>query len=152
MMGDITWFAIRDIIAGLFLISGLFFMFVGGLGIWRMPDAYHRLHAASKCTTLGITGMLLAACFHIADPIVISKAIIAMIFTFVANPIGSHMIAKAAHHGRLKIWSETLRDELAIDKNDPTMSVSDDITGCIDDNPDATRCRVAYPESAREVA
>ncbi len=152
MIQDFTWIAIRDIIAAVFLASGLFFMFVGGFGVFRMPDAYHRLHAASKCTTLGVTGMLLAACFHIADPIVISKAIITVVFTFVANPIGSHLIAKAGHHGGLKVWNETLKDELALDKKDTTMSASDDITGCLDDNPDATHCRLTYPEDAREVA
>lgn len=152
MMHDITWVAVRDLIAAIFLATGLFFMFVGALGVFRMPDAYHRLHAASKCTTLGITGMLLAVCFHIADPIIISKAIITVVFTFVANPIGSHLIAKAAHHAKIEMWPRTLRDELAQDKADPTMSASDDITGCLEDNPDATHCRLTYSESAREVA
>ena len=143
---------IVDVVAGVLMLAGSALALIAAIGLFRMPDAYHRLHAASKCTTLGITGMLLAACFHIADPIVISKAIITVVFTFVANPIGSHLIAKAGHHGGLKVWNETLKDELALDKKDPTMSASDDITGCLDDNPDATHCRLTYPEDAREVA
>ena len=39
MIQDFTWIAIRDIIAAVFLASGLFFMFVGGFGVFRMPDA-----------------------------------------------------------------------------------------------------------------
>lgn len=117
------------LVAAAALLAGLFFLFVGALGVYRFPDAYHRLHAASKCTTLGLTGMLIAACLHIPDPIVVSKALITIALTFVANPIGSHLIAKAAHHAGLPVWERTRSDELAEDKADPSMAVSDAFVG-----------------------
>ena len=124
-----AWEGVADLLAAGALLFGLFFMFVGALGVMRMPDAYHRLHAASKCTTLGVTGMLVAACLRIGDPVVVSKAIITIAFTFVATPIGSHLIAKAAHHGRLPAWDRALSDELAEDTGDPDKAVTDDQIG-----------------------
>ena len=119
--------AAMDWFAALFLGAGLVFMVVGAIGVVRLPDAYNRLHAASKCVTLGLTGMLLAACYHLGTAPVVSKALATIAFTFVATPIGTHMLAKAAHHGHLKMWERTLSDELAEDKADPTHASQDDL-------------------------
>lgn len=127
--GGVTLAGVADLVAAIALLGGIFFLVVGAIGVYRLPDAYHRLHAASKCTTLGLTGMLLAMCLHIAEPIVVSKALITIVLTFVATPIGSHLIAKAAHHAGLPLWERTLSDELAQDKADPNMAVSDDFIG-----------------------
>ena len=79
------------------------------------PDAYHRLHAASKCSTLGLLGLLLAAVFHIGTVDVLTKAFIIVVFTFIAAPVGSHILAKAAHRVGLRQWHGTLSDDLAED-------------------------------------
>ncbi|MFG0293404.1 MAG: monovalent cation/H(+) antiporter subunit G [Phycisphaerales bacterium JB065] len=125
---------IRDAFAAIALAGGLFFMFVGVLGILRLPDAYSRMHAASKCTTLGLTGMLIAAGLHLWTLDIVAKSIAVIVFTFVATPIGTHLLAKAAHHGKLPLWDRTLSDELAEDKADPNMAATDDEIGipCVD--------------------
>lgn len=105
-----------DIFATFFVAAGLFFMAVGAIGIWRFPDAYHRLHASSKCSTLGLLGLLLGAVCHIGTLAVATKAIITMLFAFVATPVGSHILAKAAHIDGLSQWKGTLSDDLADDK------------------------------------
>lgn len=105
-----------DILAILCLLGGIFFMFVGAVGVVRFPDAYNRLHAASKCSTLGLMGFLLAAVFHIGTVAVALKALLTLIFAFVAMPVGSHILAKAAHIDGLEQWERTLSDELADDK------------------------------------
>jgi multicomponent Na+:H+ antiporter subunit G len=118
--------AFMDWSAAIFLAIGLVFMFVGALGTVRLPDAYNRMHAASKCVTLGLTGMLLAACYHIESAPIVTKAIATIVFTFVATPIGTHLLSKAAHHGGLEQWDKTLSDELEEDKKDLSRSVTDD--------------------------
>lgn len=105
-----------DILACVFLAAGLFFMFVGAVGVVRFPDAYHRLHASSKCSTLGLLGLLLAAVFHLLTVGVLAKALITILFAFVATPVGSHILAKAAHLDDLKQWDKTLSDEMAEDR------------------------------------
>ena len=115
-LDGITWRAIFDFFAAACLLMGLFFMFVGALGVVRLPDAYNRIHAASICVTLGLSAMLVAACFHLGAAPIIMKSIITIVFIFVATPIGSHMLAKAAHDTNLPQWENTLSDELAQDK------------------------------------
>jgi len=120
---------IFDILAGLFLIAGLFFMLVGAVGIVRFPDAYNRLHASSKCSTLGLVGLLLGAIFHIGTLAVTTKALLTILFAFVATPVGSHILAKAAHIDKMKQWPGTLSDELAEDYPDREPDPHDDTVG-----------------------
>ena len=107
---------IFDILAIFFLLGGVFFMLVGAIGVVRLPDAYHRLHAASKCSTLGLMGLVLAAMLHVGTLDVITKSIAVILFAFAATPVGSHMLAKAAHRDNAEQWKGTLSDELAEDK------------------------------------
>ena len=117
---------LSDALAVFFLVWGLFFMLVGAIGVVRLPDAYNRLHASSKCSTLGLLGLLLGAVFHVATVSVAIKALLTAAFAFVATPVGSHILAKAAHVDDLEQWHCTISDELAddarsIDSN-PTTS------------------------------
>ncbi|MEM9415912.1 MAG: monovalent cation/H(+) antiporter subunit G [Planctomycetota bacterium] len=102
-----------DIAAIVALAIGLFFMLVGAVGIVRLPDAYHRLHAASKCSTLGLLGLVCAAMLHVGTLAVVTKSIAVIAFAFVAVPVGSHLLAKAAHRDKAPQWKGTLSDELA---------------------------------------
>jgi len=104
-----------DIIAGVFVLAGLFFFVVGAVGIVRMPDTYHRLHAATKSSTLGLMGLLIGVMFHIGTGAVDAKAVTVLIFAFVAAPIGSYMLAKAALRVGDQQWKGTLSDEHAED-------------------------------------
>ncbi|MEM9418277.1 MAG: monovalent cation/H(+) antiporter subunit G [Planctomycetota bacterium] len=104
-----------DIIAGCFVLVGLFFFLVGAVGIIRMPDTYHRLHAATKSSTLGLIGLLVGVVFHIGTGAVDAKVITVIIFAFVAGPVGSHMLAKAALRVGDRQWEGTLSDDHAED-------------------------------------
>jgi multicomponent Na+:H+ antiporter subunit G len=41
------------------LLVGSVFLFLGALGIYRMPDLYNRLQAGTKATTLGAMSTIL---------------------------------------------------------------------------------------------
>jgi multicomponent Na+:H+ antiporter subunit G len=107
---------VMNILACVFLIAGLFFMLVGAIGIVRFPDTYNRLHASSKCGTLGLAGLLIAAVLSLGVTTVGPKALLTIVFAFVAFPVGSHILAKAAHLDKAKQWDKTLSDELAEDR------------------------------------
>jgi len=111
------WATIGDIFSIFFALCGIFFMFVGAIGVVRLPDAYNRLHATSKCSTLGIMGLALAAIFHVGTLAVITKALMTIVFAIVAAPVGSHILAKAAHLDGMKPWDRQLSDELQQDKD-----------------------------------
>ena len=107
---------LRDVITVTFLVVGLGFMLVGVCGIVRLPDAYQRLHASSKCTTLGLLGLLVGAAVHIGTPESIVKDALTIVFAFVATPVGSHALAKSAHAAGMPQGDGTLSAELAEDQ------------------------------------
>jgi len=142
---SLTASGVRDLIAIIALAFGLFFMFVGVLGVLRLPDAYSRMHAASKCTTLGLTGMLIAAGLHLWTLDVVAKSVTVIIFTYIATPIGAHLLAKAAHHGKLPQWDRTLSDT---DPADVERVVIREATGEIELVNEARGWRITKPLSA----
>lgn len=98
---------IMQIISVLWLIFGLFFYFVGVLGVVRLPDAYSRLHASGKVVTMGLLGIILAVGF--VFPSESLKLIVLGFFVSIAAPVTSHAIAKAdkEYSERQKIARDT---------------------------------------------
>ena len=77
---------VGDLLAVVFILGGLFFFAVGAIGIVRLPDVYHRIHAMSKATTLGVMGLLIGAILHIGTPNVLIMSLLTLLFAFVATP------------------------------------------------------------------
>ena len=84
---------------GLLVIGGIF-LFLGALGIYRMPDLYNRLQAGTKATTIGAMSAILGVGF--IEPAWMVKTIIIVIFIGIANPLSSHALARAAYKAGLK--------------------------------------------------
>lgn len=111
-----------DLVVVFFLLAGLFFMFVGAVGIVRLPDVYHRMHAATKGVTLGIAGLLLAGAIALATldgadaGAIVTRVVLVILFQFIANPVGGHLLSKAAHLDGCEPWTGTLSDELEEDR------------------------------------
>ncbi|MBV1708556.1 MAG: monovalent cation/H(+) antiporter subunit G [Erysipelothrix sp.] len=86
-----------EIIAILFLLGGAFFFFVGTTGLIRMPDVFCRMHATTKCDTLG-AGMILVGLMIFNGLSMISlKLFLILIFIWLTNPTAAHIIAKAEY-------------------------------------------------------
>ncbi|GAE94097.1 Na(+) H(+) antiporter subunit G [Gracilibacillus boraciitolerans JCM 21714] len=99
---------VRDIIIILLLLSGTFFILSASIGVIRFPDVYTRLHAATKASTLGISGIMIGAfIFLYAEKGIISgKLILGIIFILLtAPPLSAHMIGRAAHSSGIKPWA-----------------------------------------------
>lgn len=113
---------ILDVLTTLFLIFGVFFMCLAAVGVVRLPDFYHRMHAATKGVTLGIMGILVASMFCLSTHPdvsvinIVTKVALVILFQFVANPVGAHLLSKAAHLDNCPQWEGTLSDELAEDR------------------------------------
>lgn len=86
-----------DLVALFLLVSGLFFFFIGVVGLFRFPDAYTRLHATTKCDTLGCGLVLLSLMLYqgFSGPSV--KIGLMILFIWLSNPTAAHAIAKAAY-------------------------------------------------------
>jgi multicomponent Na+:H+ antiporter subunit G len=100
-----------DIISIISLLGGLFFLFVGTVGLLRLPDVYNRLHATTKCDTLG-AGLLLLSLALQSSLAVGVRLVLLAIFILVTNPTAAHVIAKAAYKTGVKpVLSRKLADD-----------------------------------------
>ena len=87
---------IFNLVSSLFITIGALSIIVGLLGVYRMPDFYTRLHAASIIDTLGAMLILLIEVnFNIGTLLI-------LIFILITTPTAAHALAKSALHGNLK--------------------------------------------------
>lgn len=86
---------------GMALITiGGIFLFLGALGIYRMPDLYTRLQAGTKSSTLGAMSVILGVGF--LNPDWLLKIVMVVIFIGVANPLSSHALARSSYRKGVK--------------------------------------------------
>ena len=86
------------------LVAGLFFIGVTVLGLLRLPDFFTRVHAVSKSETLGIALVLLALIVHDGLTLTSLKLALVVLFVAIANPVGAHVLTRAAVRTGLLPW------------------------------------------------
>lgn len=98
-----------ELLISLLIIAGSIFIFVGSLGLIRLPSLLTRLHAPTKATTLGIGGILVASMFFFwgFEGTLSVHEVLISVFLFLTAPITAHFIAKAHLHEH-----DELRDDL----------------------------------------
>jgi len=84
-----------NIVGEILILIGSLFLFLGGLGIFRMPDVYNRIQAGTKATTLGFMTLTLGV--GINHPSWLLKCIIIILFIAFTNPVSSSVLAKASY-------------------------------------------------------
>ena len=104
------------LIASLITLLGALFLFLGSMGVLRMPDVYNRMQAGTKATTM--CSMLSLIGVGIATPEWLPKLIILILFILFTNPISSHALARAAHFAGIKLTDISLRDNLKDDETE----------------------------------
>ncbi|MGD2128179.1 MAG: monovalent cation/H(+) antiporter subunit G [Lysobacterales bacterium] len=95
-------------------LLGSIFLFLGALGIFRMPDVYNRMQAGTKATTLG--NMLTLLGLGLLIPGWLPKIITIILFVLITNPISSHALARAAHRHGVRLASGSVLDALSDDE------------------------------------
>lgn len=106
-----------DIVGIVFISIGLFFDFIGCLGLVRLPDVYNRLQASTKCITLGTCSILLGVFLIHGFTAGGIKALLCMIFLVLTSPVSAHALARAAHKSGVKLWEKSVVDKYAEDGN-----------------------------------
>ena len=86
---------LRDLISLTFMVGGLFFFFVGTVGLIRLPDVLTRMHATTKCDTLGAGLIVVGVVLHLGFNLASLKALLILAFIWLTNPTAAHIIAKA---------------------------------------------------------
>ena len=87
---------ILDAASLVLFVTGGAFIFVGGLGVLRMPDLYTRMHPAGITDTMGtilvLTGCLLQAELGLATV----KLAAILVFLLLTTPTAAYALANAA--------------------------------------------------------
>jgi len=99
----------QQIIGAVITVLGTVFLFLGALGIVRMPDLYNRLQAGTKATTLGNILTLLG--LGIMHPAWLLKLSLIAIFVLITNPISSHALARSSYRAGIPLADITVLDE-----------------------------------------
>jgi multicomponent Na+:H+ antiporter subunit G len=92
-------------------VVGALFLFLGALGVFRMPDLYNRMQSGTKATTLG--NILTLAGLGIMRPDWLPRILLIAVFVMLTNPISSHALARAAHRDGIPLTEGSVRDDLA---------------------------------------
>lgn len=102
---------LQEAISVILLALGVFFTFSGAVGIVRFPDAYNRIHAATKTSTLGLVSILLAGVVGLGLEPVTIKALVIILFVALTFPVSGHLLARAAYRTGVVLSDRTLHDE-----------------------------------------
>ncbi|MBO3708776.1 MAG: Na+/H+ antiporter subunit G [Candidatus Accumulibacter sp.] len=124
----------KETVVAALIVLGALFVFLGSVGLARLPDFLTRLHGPTKATTIGVGAILLASAifFSGSESTAVSLHELAiLLFLFITAPITAHLLAKAALHRQVR------RDDLT-DGGTPTA-----------DDADAAERQVAQPSSPR---
>jgi len=100
-----------ELVGSVFILVGAVFLFSAGLGLLRMPDAYTRIQAGTKASTLGNMLVLVGLAFY--HPDWTFRLILVIYFVLATNPVSSHALSRAAWLIGTPMASATVTDALA---------------------------------------
>ena len=108
--------AMMDITGALLLLGGALFLFLGSLGLIRMPDVFNRIQSGTKSTTLGTLLVLLGTA--LMQPQWALKLLLIGVFLLFTNPLSSQVLARAAHRSHAQKSELTSVDHLSEDREE----------------------------------
>jgi monovalent cation/proton antiporter MnhG/PhaG subunit len=102
-----------DLLAVLFLLAGGFVTLVAALGVARLPDAFLRMHAATKAGVVGSGLILIGVGFAFDDTGTWLRVAVIVLLLLVTTPVSAHALGLGAYLGGARLWGGTTADELA---------------------------------------
>jgi len=88
---------------------GIIFLFIGSLGVLRLPDVYNRLQAGTKCTTLGAFLTIIGV--GITQPGWFWKTLVIALFILITNPISNHALGRASRKSGVSLCDRSVVDK-----------------------------------------
>ncbi|MCG8692447.1 MAG: monovalent cation/H(+) antiporter subunit G [Minwuiales bacterium] len=85
-----------DILSWALLLSGGFFVVVGGIGVLRLPDLYTRMHAAGVTDTAGAALILVGLMLQAGFTLITVKLLLILLFLWFTSPTASYALANSA--------------------------------------------------------
>lgn len=85
---------IRLIMMVLFIGSGMFIFGVATFGLFKFDYILNRIHVAAKCDTLASLLIIIGLMFYSGLSITTLKLAIVVVFLWLSNPVGTHLIGQ----------------------------------------------------------
>lgn len=113
-------------LAAMLILAGSLLCLMGAIGVLRLPDAYTRMHAASKAGALGAV-LILAGAAAASSGEAALEAMLALLVILATAPLAAHVVARAAYRAGVKPDLGHLGDVLNPGTNHtaPASTVSD---------------------------
>ena len=104
-----------DVLSWVFLIVGGFLGITGAVGLFRFPDFYTRLHAASVTDTLCAGFIVLGLLMQADGAMMVFKLVLILLILTYTSPTAAHALARAALHAGLQpMLKETPATEVTV--------------------------------------
>ena len=91
-----SWQLFVEILSWALISAGSFFVIVGAIGVYRFPDFWTRLHAASVAESAGVILLLTGMMVQAGWGLIAVKLLIIGVFLFITGPTSTHAVANAA--------------------------------------------------------
>ncbi len=88
---------ILNIIGWILLLTGLLVIFIGTVGLWRLPSFFTKIHAAGLIDSFGLPITLLGLAFLQDNSVASCKLIFMILIVFILNPTSSHALSLLAY-------------------------------------------------------
>lgn len=85
------------ILAVVFMLAGVAFLFAAIFGLLRFADPLQRIHATTKSGTVGAGLILVGVMFHMGDGQATFIGTATVIFLMLTIPIAGHLLGRAAY-------------------------------------------------------
>lgn len=102
---------VLEVVAAVLILVGSALALVAAIGLFRMPDAYSRIHVATKPATLAVVCTVGAAVLRVPGLTGITKLLLAVALQFWTAPVASHMLGRAAQNAGLEPAEPWVIDE-----------------------------------------
>ncbi len=91
---------------------GTLAILLAAIGLVRMPDIYLRISVTTKAATLGIGLLLIGSALYFNELGITSRVIAIIFFMLLTAPVGAHMIGRASYFTGIKMWKNSVYDDL----------------------------------------
>ena len=102
-----------DALAALLLVLGAAIALIAAIGVARLPDAFLRMHAATKAGVVGAGLILIGAGLAFGSGDAWLRVGLIVLFLLVTVPLSSHALGRAAYIGGAPLWAGSAEDALA---------------------------------------
>ena len=105
--------SVTEVMSAVLVVAGCALGLLGGLGVFRLPDVFGRMHAATKPPTLGLVLVAVGAILRVNALSGATLLVLVILLQFLTAPVGAHMVARAAYESGDQLDEETVIDELS---------------------------------------